>query len=496
MTEPAQGGLVPRAGELVLAAALAGIVALVVAFEYEEARRWTLIPIAACGTIALLDALDAIRGRRDPFDPIALVGLVGVHAFFLAPLLHGPWDMWLGDYEAPYLPDWRDWLGTMAALNALGLVIYRIASRTGARADLSRPWRVNRERLIPLLLIAVVVSAVVEVTVFATLGGVREQVETMVAEGDASVAGMGWEFVVGEAFPTLAFLGFLVLWGKSPRGRSWPVLVTVLVSFLALKLFFGGFRGARANTVFALAWALGAVHIWVRPLPRTLFVAAAGVLLVFSFFYGFFKDGGFEGLDAAMNQETREDWEAKTKRGPEAMVLGDLSRSDVHAYALAHTTELLGDYQLGLGRSYVGDIAGFIPRSLWPGRPVGKAVEGTEITLGAGTFEGVETFYCRRQWGLVGEFMLNFGPVALPLPFLFLGVVVRRVSCLLRDLAPDDPRRLLLPLASVGCPLALYYDLDNMLLFVLQHGGFLIAVLALSIERGAPLRPSSVAGDM
>jgi hypothetical protein len=493
VNEQEHEGPLPRPRDLILAGALSGLITCGFALQVEDARHWFVFPVAACGALVLLDALDVLRGRRDPFDPIALVGLSGINFFFLAPLVHVALDFWM--YEAPPLCPWRDWLGSMAALNALGLLVYRIASRSSTRAPSPRPWRVNRARFLPVLLPALLVSLAVELVVFARLGGIQAQAETILVAKDASaVAGLGWAFLVGESAPALALLYFLVVFGKTARGRAWSTIGAVIVAFLTLKLLFGGFRGSRGNTIWALLWALGAINAWVRPIPRAFLAVVAALLLVFSFFYGFFKAGGFDGFEAATSTEARDEWVKKTKRGPEAVILGDLGRADIQAFALARTTEVGGDYRLGLGRTYVGDVTCLVPRSLWPGRFDGKVVEGTEITEGPGAFESIEGSYCTRQWGLAGECLLNFGPAGLPLVFLVFGCVVRRISNLSRDLAPDDARRLVLPIAAMACPQALAADLENLILFVIQFGGALILVLALSIER-APLQPSSSGGS-
>ncbi len=38
--------------------------------------------------------------------------------------------------------------------------------------------------------------------------------------------------------------------------------------YFLLKLLFGGLRGSRTITVFGLFWIAGAIHIWIRPVPR------------------------------------------------------------------------------------------------------------------------------------------------------------------------------------------------------------------------------------
>ena len=61
----------------------------------EKVEHWFVIPVLLCGVIIGIDAIDWFRGRVGMFDPAGIIGLLGVYFFFLAPLLHVVWDVWL-----------------------------------------------------------------------------------------------------------------------------------------------------------------------------------------------------------------------------------------------------------------------------------------------------------------------------------------------------------------------------------------------------------------
>ena len=61
----------------------------------EQTAHWFIIPVLFCGVLIGCDAIDWFRGRLSLFDPAGIIGLVGVHFFFLAPLLHVTWDSWM-----------------------------------------------------------------------------------------------------------------------------------------------------------------------------------------------------------------------------------------------------------------------------------------------------------------------------------------------------------------------------------------------------------------
>ena len=44
------------------------------------------------------------------FDPAAIIGLLGVHFFFLAPLLHVAWDSWVMPYVSPLRTGGTGWV--------------------------------------------------------------------------------------------------------------------------------------------------------------------------------------------------------------------------------------------------------------------------------------------------------------------------------------------------------------------------------------------------
>src|SRR5438128_1961906 len=101
----------------------AAIAAGMVAF-YPAMLHWFLLPVLACGVLIGEDAVEWLRGRMDLFDPVGILGVLGYYFFFLSPLLVVWWN-----HRLMYLPDqpddYRPWLGGVAALNFLGLLVYR-----------------------------------------------------------------------------------------------------------------------------------------------------------------------------------------------------------------------------------------------------------------------------------------------------------------------------------------------------------------------------------
>ena len=66
-----------------------------------------------------------------------------------------------------------------------------------------------------------------------------------------------------------------------------------------------------------------------------------------------------------------------------------------------------------------------------------------------------------RVYGLIGEAMLNFGPVIAPLSFVTLGVLVGLIRRWYYNLHPDDVFRLWIPFLVTFCVTYIVSDSDN-----------------------------------
>src|SRR4051812_21920177 len=112
-----------RRGSVEIAACACAVILAAFLLLDPETVHWFVVPVYLCGVVAGADAVDWLRQRRGLLDPVGLVGLLGVHFFFLSPLLQVVWG-----YSVAYVvppDDWRPWLGWMGCINAVGLSLYR-----------------------------------------------------------------------------------------------------------------------------------------------------------------------------------------------------------------------------------------------------------------------------------------------------------------------------------------------------------------------------------
>ena len=455
-------------------------------------QHWFVIPVALCGALVSADAIDWLRGRFDVFDPAGVLGLFGVYFFFAAPLLHVYWERWISTAYwlalVPPPPDWRPWLGWMAWLNVIGLLVYRYVRERYVRAGpLPRAaqrtvWRLAPGRFGPVLLLAVGLTALAQVLVYLAFGGFGGFISAFEREAREAFAGLGWVFLFSESTPVLLLFGFAAAAAQRARKVPWLTVVLVLVAFFALRLIFGGLRGSRSNTIWVLFWGVGVIHLWVRPIPKRLIVAGIAFLLAFMYLYGFYKSVGRDALRALEGEEMRSVLVEETGRSFEAMLLGDLGRSDVQAFILYRERERDVGMVHAHGRSYAGALALLVPRALWPTRPPTKQKEGTELFYGQGSYVPGRT-YVSYVYGLAGEAMLNFGPWSVPVAFALLGVLVGTLHRRMRTYAPGDARQLMVPFLVNLCIVALVSDSDNVVFTLAKNGAVPFLVILLGSDR-------------
>lgn len=405
------------------------------------------------------------------FTPAFLLPLVFLHFFFVAPLLG------IAGGESSFGGGLTSWFGWMALLNSIGLAILPLGLKFGrALADRKppAPGELNVTRFqrvaIPLFLIAVALQVVVYVQ-FGGLGGYVDEF----AHSPAAFAGYGPIFVLSESAPALGFLLFLA-WARERRHRQYLWIIIIALAFFTLsKLLFGGLRGSRANTVWAVFWAAGAVHLWLRRLPAWILPVGAAGVVVFAYYYGFYKAGGLDSVESAMTEghQVAAESSGRTFR---FVLEGDMGRADVQAYLLQRLVEYRDEYELAMGRSYFGAMTLPVPASLLSSKPPTKVEFGTKALYGPYALS--QGYRSSRQFGLAGEALLNFSVGAVPFAFFVYGILIGWMSSWTGRLTARDPRQMLVPLGAVLLVLILTSDSDNVVMFLLRQVPVACVVLA------------------
>lgn len=444
--------------------------------------HWFVIPTAIGAILIARDGVEWLRGRLDVFDPVGLIGLYGLHYFLFAPFLHVLWDFWWNYRFTPL--DWRPWLGGLALLNILGLIGYRVVRmETTRRLALPRKrWRLNERKFWIVMPVLLAATALLQFWVYRDFGGMANYVhsyEDSLGVWGNPFPGQGWKFTLSESFPILSAITYIVLSRKHRVLRSAKYVALFLIVQLGFELVFGGFRGSRNNVIVGLFWAIGLVHLYIKPITRKQILVGALAVFAYMNVYYFYKHAGLEGLLSIANTTSRDTIVGRKGTGDEQkfILLHDFARADIQALAL-YLLWSNDDYEYALGRSYFGGVASVVPSAIWSGRPQTFRKERTELLYGQ---RSPSRRYAEAQvpwiFGAPGEAMLNLGPLAAPVPFLLWGVVVGWVALLYRKLPRDDTRTMLLPML-IGVS-ALVFIGDSHVFFMLLVKDGLVPLVAI-----------------
>lgn len=423
---------------------------------------WYLLPVFLCGALIGPDMVAWLRGQVDTFDPLGILGAYGYFFFFLAPLLTVMWNY--HTRELPEPPNWLSWIGWMSVLNVFGLIIYLVSRSTIAVRPPRTKWIVKPPAFFGVMSIALPIALAFQLYIFLSFGGISGFIDAFSDSSSDAFNGMGWQFLIAEMFPVFLAIGLLVWKRDLLRRRSWGFLALLVLGFFVLKMLFGGLRGSRSNTVWAVFWLVGAIHLWIRPVPRRFIAMGLVCLALFMYLYGFYKQDGIHAFDAFKDPSQLQSAEEKNGRTLDTALLGDMARTEIQSYLL-YRLWAVNDYDYAYGATYLEAFDVLIPKSIWPNRPDGKVRKGTEALHGRAVY-GAGIFQASQVYGLAGEAMLNFSPIFAPLSFFVLAFVVAKSrSLMLAD--PDDLRWLLVPILANAMIILPAADVDNQLMFFL-----------------------------
>ena len=453
--------------------ALLWLVTLMAVFE-PRLVHWFLIPVCACGFICGRDALGWLSGRLDPFDPKGVVGMLGMHLFFVAPLLLVWWDM---EYDIAARPDdWRPWLGILSGLTALGLLCYHAGERISfhrVRAP-GKHWTIDQDRVFVILIPALILSGVAQTYLWYRFGGIVGQLENYKSGDFTRVSGRYKYQLLAGAFPILLLMLLTVLRTRSdPRERErgrYSVAFLMLGLTFVLYFVIDGLRGSRSSIIWTLFWATGIIHYFWRRLNARLVLVGLIPLFMFMYAYGLYKSYGARVVDVYEESRSLTEMGERSGRTSRNMLIRDLSRIDIQAFMVYRLLARDSSYELQLGATYVETPPRqFLPKWIWSGRPrlPRKSLAGADLHYDGHPPHGEGL---SKVYGLGGEAMLNFHLYGVPLMFGIYGFLMgwfRRWRSSWEDL---DARLFIAPFFSIWFLAALIGDFDN-LLTVYHHQG-------------------------
>lgn len=433
----------------------------------------------ACGVLAAVDLVRCARERLDLFDPRTIIAFLAFYGFFIAPILHVIWNQYGVGNEMFLWGDWRIWLAGMAALNAVALAAYRLTQR--AVFNRMRPsashWYIQKAKFYPLALLTLIASVAGVAIFFWQLDGLQGMVDAFESNREA-FAGKGWLLIFAWPLAVLSYLILIVIGTDARKTFRRPLILgIVLVSLFGIGHFLlMGWYGSRSATIWALFWMLGIVHHRLHKLSRKIMMVGVPSLVIFMYFYGFYKErgrAGFEVLRAPAMWIQPSGYERDFKY----LMLGDLARADSNGLILHNLVMDSGEYDYRYGLTYLGALIICIPRNVWPERPDIRVDAGTEAQQGK-----TARWDSSRLYGLGGEALLNFGPVGVPIMFAMYGALVGWYRRKLTSWQEQDTRVLLAPFFTLMIVGAFVYDSDVLVYFAITEG-LLICCLLFAASR-------------
>ncbi|TDC66486.1 hypothetical protein E1258_02670 [Micromonospora sp. KC207] len=407
------------AGVLVTSLSIALLVCL------PDLRHWFMVPTTLTGILIGAEALRWFRRDTDVFDPRACAGLLGLQFLYLAPILNVAFDEWVtGVYDQPA---WRDALGALGILNAVGTGLYRVVLALPRRPR-RRPRRVRAMNmptfyLTGLALAGLSIAAMgYEIAIF---GGLDGFVDTMADQANRveDMTGLGPLIVLAEAFPYLVFTLVLVRWRKT-FARHTVLLVLLVLALTVTQFFIGGLKGSRSSTLWPLLLALVLVNVTVRRVPRKVLAMVGVLVFAFIYLYAFYKLGGTKAIDEIRRAGTIQGAVSDTGRDMPMLLTADLGRADIQGVILHRYLD--GQFEPVLGATYANAWFMFLPDGLFPNVPPSKVDVGSRILYNPLYPEGRGD--SSKIYGMAGEGIINFGLVGGVLSFVAFGFVIRAVQ--------------------------------------------------------------------
>jgi hypothetical protein len=340
-------------------------------------------------------------------------------------------------------------------------------------------WRVVPQRILPILACLAPIALGTWVY-FNRLMWQRGVVEDFVARQMAG-QGAGWAMLFGgEFFGVLVLMGLISWMIAYHKNYSWQVCAGIFLIGTVAQLLLTVFVGIRGLILQGIFWIAGLIHFYWRRLSIIYLLIGFICFLPFMYFYSFYKDLMQPKMLTSLQLiEKSKDFERRTSRNIQNVILGDLARADVQARIASEVAGAKHDYHLRYGKTYLFALSKLIPATLrhlviddhslatWS---KGKAF--IDLNEGQGLFD-LETNWGTEAFGLGGEAMLNFGLLGVPVAWLLFGLILGVFRRKRDTLTINDSRWALVPFLSYWLAVVPLWDLD-VVVFGTVTGGFIV----------------------
>lgn len=393
-------------------------------------------------------------------NPFLYLDILLLFTAVYAPIQHFFTDHWLVYiYDGP--KDWTPYANKLSFIYFIGillLILTRSIVSSKKPNKTSNIWisrRASQRYIYPLMLI----SFLIQTYIYISLGGVTGYILNYEEEG---FSGYGLLFIISELFPLLFILVYFIKTRNKTQYKKAIYIYIFLLFLFIFCLYFGGLRGSRSNTLWTLIHAFFLIHIYIRKFTLKE-LALIGICCFMFLFIG----KVYKNTRGSFITNTNISFTENTDRVSASRIFGgDISRYSIQAY-LIYRYDQNKFYCPKLGITYIGDITKMTPIIKNEINLPDKVSAGTELMYGLESYNsGIES---SRVYGILGEFILNFGIILSPFVFIILGLVVCYINNVIQSFSDKDIRVFLIPVFINLVFLCINSDLDNIFFFSMKR---------------------------
>jgi len=433
---------------------------------------------------------DLVLGKRDIFDPAVFVSFFSYVFFLLSPLLQRNWAFWP---SFPMLHYYDDWMLVWALASLIGALFYRSLMVHYSKYNFKRSNYVtvfNNNRFMIFVFFSLLIGFVFQLYIYSSFGGVTGFVEVFSERQQGGVSdydpfdGLGVPMLFADGARNVFAIWLIVYFRDKPYAKNLMFFLLALFLLVSVNVFFGGLKGSRGAILYSAFWGVGMYHFWIRPITLKGFIVGVFSGFIFLNTYYWYKFSGAEGISAIWDDEIKVSLNQGLREDNLKFVLSrDLGRMDFQTLAFKAVFDEGYDYSLG--RSYFSSIFSVIPAKLVPVAMQLPTVtkEKTEILYGRGSYIHGEPRATTNLLGQMGELVINFGVLGVPLFFGLLAIYVRRVQSIIYTKNSRDVFLLLCPMLSLLAIHWFMYDSSVFAQFVLRNFIYVIPIYLFCLRR-------------
>lgn len=379
---------------------------------------------------------------------------------FIAPIIHFSENEWITRYGA-HPSDWRPWALIISSIYFFGFILLDVFLRKGTIVkETKNLWLLNSKK-IKIVYLMMGLSFILQTYIYATVGGITGYI-TLFDEREGGFEGMGVIFIISELFPLLYILYFF-LKNKNKEVGDLKIYLFLVLLFLAC-LYFGGLRGSRSNTILTVFQGVIVVHYAIKPFTRKQFISFFFAGMLFMLIGKMYKTWGSDFTSMSYSEIT----ESQHYTDTGSIITGDLARYDVHTLMI-YKLENTATYQLKYGATYINDVLNFIPGSLKPKNLSNRTAAGTELLFDLYSYNPDSGVRSPRIYGMVGQWMLNFGWETSVLSFIILALLLNLLAKIKERISFNDTRFFLVSLIVLYVIYFINNDVGNITFLTLKR---------------------------